>query len=480
MNELLTMSVSEMARRIRKGELSPVEAVSAHIERIEKVNPKLNAVVVSCFEEARREAAAAEEQWRRSREDLPPLFGVPCTIKDTYAVKGYPWSVGVWARRETAADFDATVVARVKKAGAIVLGKTNVPEAAMWCESYNHIYGRTNNPYDLRRTVGGSSGGEGAIVAAGGSPFGIGSDIGGSIRYPSAFNGVAGHKPTGGLVPGTGHWPPTTGPLARYNTYGPLGRRVSDLALLLSILAGPDGQDLAVEDRPVLPPESVDRKKLKVFYFDDNGFISPDAEVKRAVALAAGALAAEGLPVEFWIPKGAGYALEIWSAGLAQNPGPPFKAHLGGGQPISVGREFLRFLGRQSKITGPSLLFAAVEWLAPLLAGRHQKMLALARDLQLRIEEKLGDHGVLICPVFPSVAPFHHQIWLNAVGAGYSGLINVLHFPATIIPIFHRPDGLPVAVQVVAGRFRDHLTLAAAGILEAVFGGWKPPERIGS
>jgi fatty acid amide hydrolase 2 len=477
MDELLTMSVVEMAQKIRKGELSPVTLLDAHLKRIEEVNPKINAVIAERFDEARHEARAAEERLAKSRDDLPPLFGVPCTIKDTYAVKGMKWAAGVWARKDLVADFDATVVERIKRSGAIIMGKTNIPEAAMFNETYNHVYGRTNNPYDLSRGAGGSSGGEGAIVAAGGSPFGIGADIGGSIRYPSAFNGIAGHKPSGRLVPGTGHWPPADGPLAAYNTYGPMCRRVADCAFILPLISGPDGKDLACEKREVVPPDSVDLAKLKVFFYDDNGQVKCGPEVRRAVAMAAGAFAGRNNPVEHWRPEGMEHALDIWQAGLSESPH-PFTEFLQGDEPISLTREFFKFLVRRSKITAPALGTAIIERPGQLLAGRNRKMLKLADDMRRRIEARLGDDGVMICPVFPVPAPRHGHIWFDLIGVGYSGVMNILGFPATIIPVYHRPDGLPVSVQIVAARFHDHLTLAAAQVIEDTFGGWKPPEKI--
>jgi fatty acid amide hydrolase 2 len=398
---------------------------------------------------------------------------VPCTIKDTYALKDLPWAVGVWERRHIIADWDATVVKRVKQAGAIVMGKTNVPEAAMWCETYNHVYGLTRNPYDLKRGVGGSSGGEAAIIAAGGSPFGIGSDAGGSIRYPSAFNGVAGHKPTGGLVPSTGHWPQASGPLAHYCCYGPIARRVCDLAYLLPILAGPDNEDQAVVKPAQHAPEYPDRGKLKVYYFDYNGQSKPDREVVRAVGMAAGALSAMKIPVEHWRPEGVEDSLSIWQAGFSQNQ-EPFIHYLEGDQPISLWRETLRFLLRQSKITFPALGTALIEKPGQLLKARNQKLIAEALDLQRRIEAKLGDHSVLICPVFPKPAPKHTWIWMDFLGIGYSGLFNILEFPATIIPAFHREDGVPVSVQVVGSRFSDSLTISVAEMLEQALGGWMP------
>ena len=478
MNELLTMSVVEMARRIRAGKLSPVELLDAHIRRIKDVNPLINAVIAERFDEAEEEAKSAQEQLAQSRENLPPLFGIPCTIKDTYAVKDLPWSVGVWARKDLIADWDAISVRRLKEAGAIIMGKTNVPEAAMWCETYNHIYGRTKNPYDLRRGAGGSSGGEGAIIGAAGSPFGLGADVGGSIRYPSAFCGIAGHKPTGTMVPGTGHWPPAHGPLAKYNSYGPMARRVEDLAYILPLLVGPDGDDKSVETRPLKTMESVDLKNLRVFYFENNGQSTPDRDVVRAIGLAAGAFAGQKIPVEYYRPEGTEHAVDIWQAAMAQNP-EPFRKFLEGDESMSLGREVARFIFRQGKITLPALGTALIEKPGQLLKWRNVKMLKIAAELQRKIEEKLGDNGVLICPVFPSPAPRHTWIWLQFLGIGYSGLINVLEFPSTIIPVFHREDRLPVSVQIISSRWNDHLTLAAAKFLQDTFGGWKPIERIG-
>ncbi len=479
MDELLTISASEIARRIKAGELSSTDAVEAHIKRIEEVNPKLNAVVIDRFEKARTQAKEADERLEKSKDGLTPLFGVPMTIKDTYAMDGYKWAAGVWNRKNTVAHFDATVVERVKEAGAIILGRTNVPEAAMWCETYNHVYGRTNNPYDLKRGVGGSSGGEGSIVAASGSPFGIGSDVGGSIRYPAAFNGVAAHKPSGGLVPGTGHWPSLGGYLGKACTYGPLARRVEDLYLLLSVIAGPDEKDEATENMPLTDPKTVDASKLKVYFFDDNGQVKPDVEVRRAVSMAAGGLQSKGLSTEFWVPQGVENSVEMWSAGMSESDGDSMATMLGGQRPISVIGELIKIALRSSKCTFPAVGTALLESMTGLMKERNKIFLVMIKDLRKRIEDKLGDDGVLICPVFPTPAPLHTHIWLNLFGIGYSGIFNMLHFPATVLPIYHRPDGVPVCVQVVAKRGGDHLTLAAAGLLEEAFGGWKPIEKVG-
>ena len=204
---LLTLSGTRLASLIARREVTSRQAVEAHIAQLEDVNPALNAVVRRRFREARAEADAADARIARGDTDLPPFHGVPCTIKECFALTGMPNTAGLLANQANVADHDAITVARLRAAGAIPLGVTNISELCMWMESNNKVYGRTNNPYDLTRTVGGSSGGEGAIIGAGGSPFGLGSDIGGSIRMPAFFNGIFGHKPSAGLVDNGGQYP---------------------------------------------------------------------------------------------------------------------------------------------------------------------------------------------------------------------------------------------------------------------------------
>jgi len=219
---LLFRSATELARMIRDREVSSRDVVEAHIRRIEEVNPSLNAVVATRFDDAREEARRADVLISRASApgDVSPLCGVPCTVKEAFALEGMPNTGGLLSRKGKVARQDATTVSRLRSAGAIPLGVTNVSELGMWVESNNLVYGRTASAHGRRRTSGGSSGGEGAIVSAGGSPFGLASDIGGSIRVPAFFNGVFGHKPTGGLVPNSGQFPladgrpPRGGPLA--------------------------------------------------------------------------------------------------------------------------------------------------------------------------------------------------------------------------------------------------------------------------
>src|SRR4051812_10444372 len=272
MNPVLTHSATRLAGMVRSGEVSSRDLVDAHIARILRVNPKLNAMVCDRFDRAREEAALADERLRsEGARDLPPFHGVPCTIKEAFALTGMPNCAGLAARKSHRATRDATAVARVRKAGGIPMGVTNVSELCMWMESSNTVYGRTRNPYDQGRTSGGSSGGEGAIIGAGGSPFGIGSDVGGSIRMPAFFNGIFGHKPTGGLVPGSGQYPEAHGEGARMVATGPLARRAADLWPLTKILAGPDGKDEGAYEIALGDPAAVRIDQLTVVDVEDNG-----------------------------------------------------------------------------------------------------------------------------------------------------------------------------------------------------------------
>src|SRR5581483_1087358 len=238
MTALTERSALELARAIREQEVSALEVVEAHIGRLQDTNDRVNALAADRFEQARAEAAQADQRVRaEAAAELPPLLGVPFTIKETIALAGMPQSAGLVARRDYRSSATAPVITRLTDAGAIPLGVTNTSELTLWIESENRIYGRTNNPYDASRAAGGSSGGEGAAVGSGGSPFGVGSDIAGSIRVPAMFCGVFGHKPSPGLIPNAGMYPPTPGEAARMLQVGPLTRRAEDLMPLLRIMA---------------------------------------------------------------------------------------------------------------------------------------------------------------------------------------------------------------------------------------------------
>ncbi|HJS72705.1 MAG TPA: amidase, partial [Vicinamibacteria bacterium] len=267
---LYLSSVAGLASAIRSRTISSEEVVRSCLDRIEAVNGKLNAVVQLDADEALARAREADQAIARG-ESKGPLHGVPMTIKDSLDTEGVVSTGGTRGRASFVPKEDATVVKRVKDAGAILLGKTNTPELTLSFETTNLVYGRTSNPYDLERTSGGSSGGAAAIVAAGGAPFDIGSDYGGSIRLPCHFCGVAGIKPTMGRVPRTGHIYPFGGLLDSAQQIGPIARSVDDIALLLPILSGPDGIDPAIVPMPLSSPSTVALSGLKVAFHTDNG-----------------------------------------------------------------------------------------------------------------------------------------------------------------------------------------------------------------
>jgi fatty acid amide hydrolase 2 len=480
MNPLLTSSGVRLAEMIRKGEVTSTEVVETHIERIRKVNPLLNAVVKDRFEQARAEAAQADELLRSSSpEELPPFHGVPCTIKECFSLTGMPNASGLVARKGIVAREDATAVERLRRAGAIPLGVTNTSELCMWMESYNKVYGRTNNPYDLRRIVGGSSGGEAAIIAAGGSPFGLGSDIGGSIRMPAFFNGIFGHKPTGGMVPGTGQFPISENEALRYLTTGPLARRAEDLMPLLRVIAGPDGKDGGCVAFDLKDPATVDISTLSVIDVEDNGAQKVSGELRRAQRACAEELARRGARIKKVRIEALRHSFDIWSSMLDAASETSFATLLGGGTPIHPGREFLKWLLGTSPHTLPAIGLAAGERLVSLFPKRARRFIEMGRRLRQELVELIGPQGVMLYPSYVSVAPRHGKPLVPPFNWVYTAIINVMELPATQVPLGLNGRGLPLGVQVVGVHGNDHVTIAVALELEKAFGGWVPPASLG-
>jgi fatty acid amide hydrolase 2 len=472
-------SAVELARAIRDREITAAEVVEAHIERHEQFGPRINAIVASRFDEAREEAAAADALIAScsSPADLPPLLGVPFTVKESIAVRGMPSSAGLAARRDFRSPESAPAVRRLCAAGAIPLGVTNTSELTLWIESENRLYGRTNNPYDPRRAAGGSSGGEGAAVGYGGSPFGLASDIAGSIRIPACFCGVFGHKPSSGLVPNSGLYPPTVGTAGRLLGTGPLARRAEDLMPLLRTIAGPDGIDPLVREVTLGDPSLVSLDGISVVTVEASARRPISREVRDARERAVGALAAAGARVRS-IP------MRSWRTAVA-----PFLATLqaesgsdattlqlleAAGEARPTWRSLLR---RGGPHTLPTRAALAAE-LLPRGAGSEtrpqRRLLQAGRALVDELLDAIGD-GVLLHPVHPTVAPPHGRtlgrLWLLAPAA----VFNLAGVPVTEVPLGLSERGLPLGVQVAAGLDRDHVAIAVARELERVFGGWRPP-----
>ncbi len=474
--DLLTAGAVELAMLIRQRKVSPREVLQAHLDRIDAVNPYIGAVVEFCRERAFREADAWGQALVNASDPnaLPPFAGVPCTVKEHFGVQGMHETGGLLRRRHIVADEDAILVARMRAAGLVVMATTNVPEALMWFETVNRIYGRTTNAYSIDHISGGSSGGEGAIIGAGGSPIGLGGDIGGSIRNPAFFNGVPGHKATGGRVPETGSWPGVTGTLARYKVCGPLARRVGDLAALMPHLAGPDGKDLSVDGPPWGAPPEFRPNRVRVYWFDDNGIARPSEEVRRATERTALELESMGFHVERWRPPGTERALQMWLGALDQGE-KSFRDSLGDGSEVDLGRNWLRLPFGRSEHIFPSLVLATLERAMSGAQGQSAKWAGLGPTLQRTIEDKLGADGVLLLPGFHRPAMRHGADALRAVlGFTYCAMFNPLELPATAVPVGFSSQGLPLGVQVVGSRNNDHLTLWVAARIEEALGGWQP------
>ncbi|RME93181.1 MAG: amidase [Candidatus Hydrogenedentota bacterium] len=475
--DLWQLSGLKIGKLIRDREITSVEVTQAFIHQIQKVNPDLNAMVKTRFEEALQEAEQADALLQKGKAPNSPYFGVPTSIKESFALKGMPNSGGLVARKNYYPKEDAVTVKRYRNAGLIPLGVTNVSELCMWMESDNKVYGRSNNPYDLSRTVGGSSGGEGAIVSAGGAPVGLGSDIGGSIRMPAFFNGIFGHKPTGGLVPSTGQFPTAENEALRMICTGPLVRFAEDLFPLLKILAGPDGVDPYCIDLD-LQKKEVDYSTLTVVNIEDNGVTPVSAELRKSQQEVVYALKQLGARVIQAKPKALKHSFEIWSSFLNSATETSFATLMGNGKPINPVVELFRYFIGPSHHTLPAIVLSAIEVFPKLLPKRIQQMKQLGFELRQELEELMGENGIILFPSHSQVAPKHNQpVQRLSFDWVYTAIINAMEFPATQVPLGLNQEGLPLGVQVIGIRKNDALTIAVAEKLEEIFGGWVPPKK---
>jgi len=448
--------------------------IEAHIELCNRFQARTGAIAVERFDAARRDADAADALIASSRDrELPPLLGVPCTIKESFAVKGMPNCAGLLTRRGHRAETTAPTVQRLIDAGSIPLGLTNVSELTLWIESENRVYGRTSNPYDPSRAAGGSSGGEGAAVGSGASPFGLGSDIAGSIRIPAFFCGVFGHKPSNGLVPHTWSYPVPHGEAKRLLAFGPLARRAEDLMPVLRILSGPDGADPLVTDEPRLgDPASVSLEGLRVL-ISESAFVQPiKRELLAARERAAGALAAAGARLERVRLPMMRHTGEAYMAVLSDGDTLAQLLREGGAEPLTV-RSALR---RGGPHTIPTKVIALLEHANRLSSPRRaSRAIAWGRSYAREIADTIGG-GVLLHPPLANVAPRHGRTYGRLYVTQPMAVFNLAAVPVTQVPLGLGSHGLPLGVQVAAAPGRDHVAIAVAMELERVFGGWVPPK----
>ncbi|XP_058837565.1 fatty-acid amide hydrolase 2-B-like [Topomyia yanbarensis] len=482
-NLILMESASSLALKIRTRKLTSVEVMEAFIDRCKEINPLLNIVVDERFEAALKEAEKADHliaSGTLTVEQLAtekPFLGVPISTKDCIKVKDLLHTAGIWKRRMIRGDKDARAMELMRKAGAIPFALTNVSECCMWWESVNTIHGRSRNPYDTNRIVGGSSGGEGAIQAAAGSPFGLGSDIGGSIRMPAFFNGIFGHKPSRHVVSNDGQYPrPISAEQEMFLAIGPMCRYATDLKPMLRIIADENAKKLRLD-------EPVDLKQVKfVYQLNDGGgsLVSPvDHDIRDAMEkVMAHFRSTVKADVRKVCLEKLRKSAPIWFANMKHKEEVSFDAQLDNLEgKINPYVELLKWFVGQSNHTFVGIMTAITEHRGVQYGSSQYHYMVKQRDELLEeFKAMLGENGVFIYPTHPTVAPYHNEALVRALNFSYTGVINVLGLPSTAVPLGLGREGLPIGLQVIGNVNQDRLCLAVACELERVFGGWVAPD----
>jgi amidase len=475
-------TAGDLAKALADREISARELLDAVISRIEAIDPKINALVVRDFDRARAAVDAADAALARG--ERRPLLGLPMTVKEQFNIAGLPTTWGNPNFKDWRPEADALVVQRLKSAGAVILGKTNVPIRLTDWQSYNEVYGTTNNPWSLDRTPGGSSGGSAAALAAGFVPLEFGSDIGGSLRAPAHFCGVFSHKPSLDLVPQRGSGPPQTpavpvrGDLA---VIGPMARSAADLALELAVVAGPDELAEGVGYKLALPPPRHDKlADFRVLVIDAHPLCPTAASVKTALNGLADRLAKLGCQLVRASPKLPDLAetsrtyRELLSAFFAADLPPEARERVeAAAKALSPDDRSLA----GSSLRG--LTMSHPEWIrkSRTRGGLRSRWLALFQEID-----------VVLCPPMPTVAfpqdhspQFARQLDIDGTKVPYNdqsvwaGIATLNGLPATTMPIGHTDSGLPIGVQIIGGYLEDRTTIAFAGLTEREFGGFVPP-----
>jgi amidase len=471
-------SATEMLQALRSKQVSAVELLDLHLERIERLNGPLNAVVIKDYDRAREAAVAADAA--RARGDDRPLLGLPLTIKDAIDVEGLPTTCGVPERAQTYPEHDARLVASVRAAGAVIMCKTNVPPNAADWQTDNPLFGRTGNPWNLDRVPGGSSGGAAAAVGAGLTPLEFGSDIGGSIRYPAAWCGIYGHRPSSTAIPDSGHFPgsPLPNPTLHLNTLGPLARTADDLALGVDVVAGPDvGEEVAW--RLELPAPRHERlSDFRVAIFPGASWRPVSSEVTGAIEKLAAALRKAGAHVGEAQPDGFGDGRdhnEVFVSIAAAIQGSRLSA-----AERAARVEILRASADPfAELRARHLEASAAEYMA--LHDRREQYRARWRAF-------FRDWDILLSPIVIVPAPPHTTVPPDArvveidgqtvsfrIQMAYSGLSILSGVPATALPIGMSQDGLPISIQAIGPYLEDRTPIRFAGLVGQEIGGYQRP-----
>lgn len=458
------LTIQQITEGIRSKEFSPVEIILAHFDRIATCEPMLNAFA-HVDRGAAVQAFAAESAVLRG-DPVRPLHGVPLTIKSCIDVAGWRCPAGSALRTGYFPKTDAPLVARLKAAGAILLGNTNTPEFLMAYETDNLTHGKTSNPWNLAYSAGGSSGGEAAAIASGCSAGGVGSDGGGSIRVPAHFCGICGLKPTPGRIPATGHFPPGAGAFSWVGVVGPMARTIADVRLLFEVMAGPDAGDALSAPVPLHSYNEAELRGMRVGILESDALGMATPETHFAVAHAAKLLSESGFTVEPFRMNGLDRALELWWFFFGPVIGNLFQQSIAGkeDQISLMFREYLSYANSGDPISLDQFTQACSD-----------------RDLlRADILRQMQDTAILLSPVSTGPA-FRHGQGNYLPGTGYrdtmrfSQWLNLTGFPGASVPIAHSKEGLPIGVQVIGRPFEDELVLAVAESIEQARGPWKAP-----
>uniref|UniRef100_A0A0N5BAZ5 Amidase domain-containing protein n=1 Tax=Strongyloides papillosus TaxID=174720 RepID=A0A0N5BAZ5_STREA len=490
-NDLLLIPATKCAQMIRDKEITSYELVKAYIDRQKEVNPFINAVVLERYEDALKDAKSIDEYLEKIKPytkeyykivDEKPLLGVPFTLKNSIKCEEFPPIAGIVCRNhnETKADIMCKGVERLKNAGGILLASTNVPELCMWIETNNKVWGRTNNPYDTRRSPGGSSGGEGAIISAGGSLFGVGSDIAGSIRIPACHCGIFGYKNTPKSIDVRGHLPEPDEKIMNMVAQAPMARYACDLKLISKIY-------MSEEERVSLRmDEEVDINSLNFYYIEDFSFMEAQPMTKDCLQGVHSVVKMledfNKVPVNLYFDEFK-YSNVLWQATLQyytddQVTGASGYMNNFSKTKVPFLQEALKnmFCLQSNHDLGVMLWLYEFENLRFLNPQLKKKYLDMRDKLMKKINDILGDNGILIVPAYPTVAPPHnHQLFLR-MDKSYTEIFNVLGLPVITCPIFLNSSGIPVCVQIAAGKNQDRLLFSFAEVIEKKFGGWREPK----
>jgi Asp-tRNA(Asn)/Glu-tRNA(Gln) amidotransferase A subunit family amidase len=462
-------TIAEVTDALRSRKVSPVELLEATLARIEKLEPKLTAFMHLNADGARRQARAAEEAIMRGAA-LGPLHGVPLTIKCNIDFAGLPCPAGSPLRADYVPTDDAPLVARLRAAGAVLLGNTNTPEFLMAWESSNQIRGGTSNPWSLAHSAGGSSGGEAAAISSGCSFGGIGSDGGGSIRVPAHFCGICGLKPTPGRVPSTGHYPPGAGALSWLGVVGPMARTIADVRAMFEVVAGPDAGDALSAPVPVMETARVaERSKgIRIGVLETNALGKATPETETAVQRAAKILESDGFPVEPFRIDGLERVIDCWWFFFG-----PVVAHLLAGEVKGHESTLSPIFKEYFSVALPQKPLSA----DAILARRTER-----DELRAEVLRQMRDVAILLSPVSTEAA-FRHGEGNYQLGAPhcyrdtmrFSQWTNLTGFPGATVPLAMSPEGLPIGVQVIGKPHEEELVLAVAEKIEAARGPWVAP-----